>query len=249
MQQQARSWAGFRKAIREAPLAPALILFTSFMGFGALVHSTGFGLAPGLYTTVFVFALPAQVVLVDQVSRGLPLLSVALAVTLTAIRFLPLTITIMPLLRGGRRLSLIHYLAAHFVAITIWIESMRRIPVLPGPMRLSYFFGLAATLVGVAFLGTIAGFAAAGFLPDSFAAALLLLNPLYFFLGLMGGVRRLLDYAPLLLGFALGPLFYKLTPSFDLALTGLVGGTAAFLLLHRDWSGAKGAAVPEVLER
>jgi hypothetical protein len=147
----------------------------------------------------------------------------------------------MPLLRGKRGLSFIHFLASHFVAITIWIEAMRRIPALPAAMRLSYFFGLAVGLVSVGFAGTIAGFAAADFLPKSLAAALLFLNPLYFFLGLMGGVSRVLDYFPLFLGFVLGPLFYLLTPSIDLALTGLVGGTATFLLLHR---GPKRNAAP-----
>ncbi len=231
-----KGWAGYVKALREPPLIPAAILGTSFIGFGALARSTDFGLGPALFSTLFVFALPGQVVLVDQLSRGLPLLSIALAVTVTAVRLLPMTVTLMPQLRGFRRPVWVDYLVSHFVAVTVWIESMRRLPLLPSVMRLPYFLGMATLLIGASAAGTVIGFFAAGFLPRTWAAALLFLTPLYFFLGLMSGARRFGDYVPLFIGFALGPVFFLLMPSIDLLLTGLVGGTVTFLIAKRQRS-------------
>lgn len=42
----------------------------SFVGFGAFTHSMGFGLLPALATTVFIWALPGQVVFVDLWMKG-----------------------------------------------------------------------------------------------------------------------------------------------------------------------------------
>src|SRR5208282_4690933 len=98
-----RAKAGLIKAFRDAPLAPAAVLGLSFVGFGVLCHGTQFGLAAALYTTVFVFALPAQVVLVDQIARHVPLWSAALAVAFTGVRLLPMTVSLLPHLRAGRR--------------------------------------------------------------------------------------------------------------------------------------------------
>lgn len=225
--------AGFLKAFRDAPLAPAAVLGLSFAGFGVLCHGVNLGLVPALYTTVFIFALPAQVVLADQVSRHASLWMAALAVTFTGVRLLPMTAGLMPYLRDGRRPRWVHYLASHFIAVTMWIVAVGRIPLLPRAMRLSYFFGLAVILAGVSFAGTIAGYLLAGSLPRAVAAGLIFLTPIYFFLGLMGNARKAADYAPVLLGLCIAPLSMKLAPRFDLILTGLVAGTASFFLFRR----------------
>jgi len=185
-----RRAAGFIKAFRDAPVAPATVLCFSFIGFGVLCRGAQIGLVPTLYTTVFIFALPAQVVLVDQIARDVPLWTGALAVAFTGVRLLPMTVALIPHLRAGRRLSWIDYLAAHFIAVTMWIESMRRIPFLPRGMRLPYYFGLAVILVGVSLIGTVAGYMVADRLPLTAAASLVFLTPAYFFLGLLGSVAE-----------------------------------------------------------
>ena len=153
-----RRSAGFIKAFRDPPLAPATVLCFSFIGFGVLCRGADIGLAPSVYTTVFIFALPAQVVLVDQIAREIPLWTAALAVAFTGVRLLPMTVSLIPYLRAGRGPRFIDYFVAHFVAVTMWIESMRRIPFLPRGMRLPYYFGLAIILVGVSLAGTVAGY-------------------------------------------------------------------------------------------
>jgi predicted branched-subunit amino acid permease len=183
-----------------------------------------------------VFALPAQVILVDQIAREIPLWTTALAVAFTGVRLLPMTVALMPHLRAARPPRLIDYAAAHFVAVTMWIETR-----LPRDMRLPYYFGLAIILAGVSFAGTIAGYLIADHLPRTVAAGLIFLTPAYFFMGLIGNSRTRGDYAPIVLGFCSAPLFMKFVPSFDLVLTGLLAGTASFLLFRR-----RHAAVPAV---
>jgi predicted branched-subunit amino acid permease len=239
-----RRSAGFIKAFRDPPLAPATVLCLSFVGFGVLCEGAHIGLAPSLYTTVFIFALPAQVVLVDQIARDIPLWTTALAVAFTGVRLLPMTVALIPYLRAGRRPGWIDYFAAHFIAVTMWIESMRRIPFLPRRMRLPYYFGLAVILVGVSLAGTVAGYAVADRLPRTVAASLVFLTPAYFFLGLLGSCRRAPDYAPVLLGLCLEPLAARIAPSFDLLLTGLVAGTASFFIFRRARQAPKPQNVP-----
>jgi predicted branched-subunit amino acid permease len=225
-----RQLAGFFRALKSAPRVPAAVLCFSYIGFGAFCHSTDLGLAAAVYTTIFVFALPAQVILVDEIGRNASLAATALAVAFTGVRLLPMTVALMPHFLAGGRAKLKHYLAAHFVAVTMWIESMRRVPGLPLPMRLPFFLGLALVLVGTSVCGTIAGYILAGVLPSFVAAALIFLTPMYFTLGLLGSCRVSSDYAPIILGFCLAPFFAAYLPSGDLLATGLVGGTLSFLI-------------------
>lgn len=228
-----RGNAGFFRALRNPPVAPAAVLCFSFVGYGVLCRGADLGLLASLYTTVFIFALPAQVILVDDLARGIPIWTTTLAVAFTGVRLLPMTVALMPYLRAGRRPKAFDYLAAHFIAITLWIESMRRIPFLPRRMRMPYYFGLALMLVGVSVFGTVVGYVIADGLPRVVGASLIFLTPTYFFLGLLGNCRRAADYAPVLLGLCSEPLVAKIAPGFDLVLVGLIGGTASFFLFRR----------------
>ena len=225
--------AGFFWAFRHPPVAPAAVLCFSFVGFGVLCQGAGLGFLPSLYTTIFIYALPAQVVLVDEIARDVPMWTIALAVAFTGVRLLPMTVALMPYLRAGRRPKSIDYLAAHFVAVTVWIESMSRIPFMPRRLRMSYYFGLAVILVGVSIVGVIAGYFIADRLPRAAAASLIFLTPTYFFLGILGNCRRRADYAPVALGFCCEPLVAWIAPGFDLVLTGLLAGTASYVIFRR----------------
>src|SRR6516165_2804137 len=83
-------------------------------------------------------------------------------------------------------------------------------------------------------------------LPLTVAASLVFLTPAYFFLGLLGNCRRGPDYAPVLLGLCLEPVAAKIAPSFDLVLTGLVAGTASFLIFRRAREAPKPQSVATI---
>src|SRR5262245_57959831 len=85
----AAAWRG----ARETPIIPALVLCSTFVGFGALTSETGFSLLHTLFMCVFIFALPGQVVLVDEMARGASIVTAAIAVTATSVRLLPMTVS------------------------------------------------------------------------------------------------------------------------------------------------------------
>lgn len=224
-----RGRAAWRGA-RETPFVPAFVLFTTFIGFGALTSETGLSWLHTLLMSCLIFALPGQVVLVDEMARGASVLAAAIAVAATGVRLLPMTVALLPMLRGRSVPKWMEFAVAYFVAVTMWIESMRRAPAVPRELRSAYVLGICALLVTVSSVGAMVGFALAANVPLSVAAALLFVTPLYFLLSMLSGAQSAATVLPIVLGLALGPLFHLIAPDLDLVLTGLIGGTLSFAL-------------------
>ena len=206
-----------------------MVLLGTYIGFGGLLQDIGFPLAAGLFSTLIVWALPAQVILIGGYAAGTAPAVIALAVGLSSVRFFPLTVSILPYLRGRAGLGT-QLLAAHFVAVSAWVESMRHLPGLPAPARLPFFFGVANAYVAISLVATVIGYALAGTLPYALALGLLFLTPVSFLLLLTRNARELVDYLALVFGLALAPLFAEIGGRLDLLWTGLVGGGAAYLV-------------------
>jgi predicted branched-subunit amino acid permease len=222
-------WAAFRRGARETPVVPTVVLSFSFIGFGALTKATGLSLLHTLFMSIFIFALPGQVVLVDEIARGASMMTAAFAVTATAVRLLPMTVALLPAIRAPGGPKWLEYLACYYIAITVWVEAMRRAPLQPRPLRTAYTVGIAAILLASSSSGAVIGFALAASVPKTFAAALLLLTPMYFLLSMLASSRGAGDFLPILVGLGLGPMLHRVVPEIDLLLTGLIGGTASFL--------------------
>lgn len=226
-------WAAFSAGFRIIMAVPAIILAATGAGFGALAKDAGIGIGHTAFMSVVVYATPAQVVLADQLARGAPLIAVAFAVMLTGIRFLPMTVTLMPYLRGPGTRAWQFYLASHFVAITGWSEAVRRLPEQQPAARMPYFLGLGSALMSALLLGTVVGYLVAGTVPPLLTSALLFMTPIYFLLSQILNLREPIDGFALGIGLVLGPVFLLLAPGFDLLLSGLVGGTLAFVIARR----------------
>lgn len=224
----------FLRGLAVSLTLPGVILTASCSGFGALARDAGVSLTNAVFMMATMFALPAQVVLTDQLARGGALMAGALAVTLTGIRMVPMVVTIMPFLHEERRPGWRTFLAVHGIAITGWIEGMRRLPDVPQPLRLTHFLGMVLGLIGVSMLGTAVGFLAAGVLPPLLAAVLLFLTPIYFMMSMLATARVRADYLAIVLGAIIGPLAFLAMPGFDLLAAGLVGGTIAHLVARGD---------------
>lgn len=136
-------YQGVRRGMRE----PGIILAITAMGFGALAHEAGISIGNTMAMMLIFFALPAQVILIDNVSRGASLLATAFAVTLTGVRLLPMTVVLMPYLRSRRYGIFYRIFAVHFIAVTAWVEGMRWIPKLPETLRMTFFLGLGSSLL------------------------------------------------------------------------------------------------------
>jgi predicted branched-subunit amino acid permease len=212
---------------------PGIVLFATALGFGALARDGGFQFEHALFLSALVFALPNQLVLIDQLMRGATLASAALAVTLTAVRLMPMTITLVPLILGSKRGRLLEMLAVHFVAISTWIEGQRRLPAMPEHVRLPFHLGFGTAMSAMMIGGTVAGYLLVAGVPAFVTATLLFITPLYFLLSLVATSRSRMDLAAVGLGCTLSPVLYVVLPGFDLLVTGLAGGTLAYLVGRR----------------
>lgn len=214
--------------------APGFVLMLTSTGFGALARDLGFTLAQAAFITGSLYALPAQVLMIDQLARGAALGVIALAISLTAIRLLPMTVSLMPFVREEPRPTargwLLRLLVSHYFAVSSWLEGMRRLPHLPHHLRLPHIAGVGTAMLGATMIGTIVGFTFSRGLPVAAAAALLMMTPLYFLFSLAAGASSRMDWAALVIGSLLGPVLFMLMPGFDLMITGVVGGTAAYVI-------------------
>jgi len=226
--------AAFGRGTLVALRVPGAVLCATSMGYGALARDSGFEFAQTLLITAAFYALPAQVIFVDQMTRGADVLIAGFAVTLTAVRLLPMTVSMMPYLRDPQSPRWFSFLVVHFVAVTAWIEGQRTLPSLPPHLRIAHYAGIGIGMLVATLSGSAIGFTLSAAVPALLAATLLFMTPLYFMLSLFGAAAAQSDYLAIGLGFVLGPLFFVLFPGLDLLLTGLVGGTIAFLLWRRD---------------
>lgn len=235
--ESAETWSTAQTLLRGATIAfrvPGLVLSVSSMGYGALARDTGLDLGLTLFINATFFALPAQVVLVDQIARGAALSGAAFAVALTAIRLLPMTVSLMPLIRTGDRLPWTGVLAAHFVAISVWVDGFTRLPRLPKRSRFRYYLGMGLGMLAATLTGTTVGYFLASSVPPVIAATLLFMSPSFFLLSQIGSARLPADWVAVALGCVLGPVLYKLVPGLDLLLAGLIGGTIAYVINRRS---------------
>jgi predicted branched-subunit amino acid permease len=211
---------------------PALILLFSFVGFGALCRESGLTVWAAALTTASLWALPGQVVLVGSMAAGVGFLATAIAVGLSAVRLLPMTVSLIPVIRapGIARWKL--FFASYFIAVTAWVFSMQRLPHLPREARFPFFAGFALTLASSGTVVTAASFLLAANLPTLLSAGLVFLTPIYFLSSLFAAAKLRSDRLALGLGVVLWPLFDWLLPAYALLLTGAVAGTGAYLV-HR----------------
>src|ERR1700709_1977528 len=126
-----------------------LVLFATYLGIGALAHDTHFSLAWALASTAFVWAGPAQIILISTLGSGATVVQAAIAVTVSAIRLFPMVVSVLPVLRTPTTKRRHLVLVAHFVAVTLWVECFRLLPQVPRERRVAYVHGLGAGLMSV----------------------------------------------------------------------------------------------------
>ncbi|MEY2776193.1 MAG: hypothetical protein RLY30_291 [Pseudomonadota bacterium] len=221
-----------RSGFRDGLGVPAAVLFAGMMGFGALGHSIGLSLSITGSTTVFMFALPGQIVFAEMMAMGASAWLAGIAAMITAARFLPMTLTVLPQIPRAHQ-SRFRYLTVHMLALTSWAVAMRDFPKIAAEYRQDYLIGLSAACYGCAIPGTFLGYLLAGQVPLPVTVALLFVNPLFFFLTFLE-VRPVANRLALVLGGLIGVGVYPLSPDYSLLAAGLVGGSLAFLLKGRS---------------
>ena len=210
----------------------ALVLIGTYVGLGALAHDYGFTLIWVMVSTVLMWAGPGQVIMISALGTGAALFEVALAVFLSAARFLPMVAALLPLLRGPRTRLRDLLVAAHFTAASMWVESFRLLPPLPRERRIPFCNGLAIGFMLSGHIGTVIGFYLAASLPALLTAALLFLTPMSFLVSTARNSATLVNRLALALGLVVSPLFAYYQVGLDLMWTGLIAGSAAYAV-HR----------------
>jgi len=205
-----------------------LVIGGTYIGIGALAHDFGFSAGWMAFSTVLVWAGPAQVILISALGGGGTLLEAAIAVSLSGIRLLPMVVALLPLLRKESTRLRDLVLPTHFTSVSMWVESLRLLPAMPRQHRIAVCNGISTGLMAVAVTYGFAGFYLAAGLPRLFAGALLFLTPVSFFLSTARNARAMVDKLALVFGLALAPLLVMLQVQLDLMWSGVVGGTLAY---------------------
>jgi hypothetical protein len=207
------------------------VLLGNYLGIGALSYEFGFSAGWMVLSTLLVWAAPAQVILISTLNTA-ALFEVALAVTLSSVRFLPMVAALLPMFNrpGQRQRNLL--MPMHLTAISVWVEGMRLLPVVPQERRTAFYNGLGTGLMFAAVIASIAGHYLAARLPSLFAAALLFLTPMALLMSLSRGSRTLLDRLAFGLGLVIGPVLAAYKVGLDLMWTGIIAGTTAYVV-HR----------------
>lgn len=222
--------AGFRDAL----MLPAWVVGLALTGVGSLARDIGYPVEVAVLSTMLVWAGPSQVLFFASIAAGAAWSAIALAIGFASLRFLPMTVAILPLLRRPGQGIATQMLIAHYVAVTAWIEGLRRLPGIAPEERVAYFLGFGNALVLVSSLCTFAGFHLAGVVPAPVAAGLLCLTPIFFLCSMTAGIHGLGDMLAIGLGLALAPAAsWAIGGGFDLIAGGLAGGSAAFLIQRR----------------
>ena len=205
-----------------------LVVTGSYIGIGALAQQFGFSAGWAVASSLLIWAAPAQVILVSTLGAGAALIEVALAVTLSSVRLMPMVVALLPVIKTERTRMRDLILPAHFTAISMWVEALRLLPQVPRENRIAYCNGLGAGFVANAMAASAAGYYLAGGLPLPLAAMLLFLTPMSFMTSVIRNSRLLVDRLAFGLGFVVGPLMIWGKVDLGLMWTGLIGGTAAY---------------------
>ena len=225
--------AAFLGGIRSALTSVFFVVLAgTYVGMGALAH--GFGLTAWwlALSTVLVWAAPAQVILISALGAGAPLIEVAIAVSLSAVRLFPMVVALLPLLRepGTRLRDLL--LPTHFTSVSMWVESLRLLPGVPRERRIAFSNGLSVGYMGTAASFGFVGYYLAAELPPLLAGALLFLTPMSFLMSTARNAKAMMDKLALVLGLVLGTTLTATGVQLDLMWTGIGGGTLAYVV-HR----------------
>ncbi len=207
----------YRIGISDGGRLPAALLVISLMGFGSLCRESGLSLDFAVVQLVTMWAMPGQIAFVELYATGNTMFAIVLAVAMANARFMPMTATLMPLLRPGMRRSAWLYAMSHLVSFNAWVWVLRRCPELPPARRAAYYMGFVTMTF------------AAGMVPGNVTLAMVFVNIVYFVL-MLADARGLAALLAVIAGAVTAPFLHLATSDWGLLLSGLIGGTLAFMV-------------------
>lgn len=224
--------SGLGTGMRDAFGLPTVVLIGSLTGYGALAHDTGFGAGLAVLSTILVWGLPGQIVMAEMYAAGADILAIAIAVGMANMRFFPMAVSLIPTLAGTSAPA--RMAQAQLMSATSWAYVMRASAPETPSARLGYHTGFAGVCMSVAATATLVGYLGAAGLPKPLALALLFINACFLLLLLLDTKGRGAMVA-VLTGVTAGIPINMALPDTGLIVTGIVGGTAGFLIDRSPW--------------
>jgi predicted branched-subunit amino acid permease len=210
----------------------AMVIFGSYVSIGAFAHDLGFSIVWLSVSTALVWAAPAQVIVIASLAAGTTAVEIAIAVTLSAIRLLPMVVSVLPVIKAPDTPLRSLILPSHLTAISVWIETLRLSPDLPRPARIPFMNGIGVIMMSLALLGGLAGHVLAAILPVVLVSAMQFLTPMSFLSSTVRNGRSLSERIAVVAGLVMAPALAWLDVGLDLLWAGIVGGTFAYAV-HR----------------
>jgi len=118
---------------------PVLALSASYLGFGSLIRDSDLSVWLAVFSTFITWALPGQIAMIELYGTGASLLVITATVSLVNVRFLPMVVTVMPIIRDPGVPSWRYYLSAHLLSINSWAYLIQRGPLMPREERFPYY--------------------------------------------------------------------------------------------------------------
>lgn len=211
---------------------PAFILFFTMMGFGSFARSAGFEIEMAVAASMLIWGLPGQLAMVDLSAGGQPVMAIIFACSLANARFLPMVVSFLPLISNRDTKFSRLIFDAQMLSINSWAMCLRSFPEIDEHYRYRYYIVFAGIILSAALIGTIVGHAGSLILPHALVLGLIFASPLFFAL-VLSAVPSFSHRLAMIAGCVMMPLLHEWLPSFDLLLTGLTGGSIAFLIGRR----------------
>lgn len=219
---------------------PAVALFATMAGFGAISRESGLDVFVTLASTLFIWGMPGQVAFVDLYAVGASGAVIFTAVALANLRMLPMTVSGLPMMRlKDHGIGLFGRVGiAHLLAVTGWAQLTAAQSKVPPAGILPYYLGFVSIIYIAASAGTIFGYYLSDLVPDPVIRVAIFATPVYLLL-LVGSARQWGNRVAVILGAMLGPLTYPVLGDWCIMAAGLGGGTMAVLAARYRASGGR----------
>ena len=210
--------------------SPAIALTCCFVAIGALLKNLGFNIQESIFSTVLTYALPGSLVMAESMLIGASLLNIFLAVWIVNARLYPMAVSLFPLMMHKSQPKWKYYFSCHFIAVSAWLIMKSNYKKIPKEHRIDYWIGIGSAAMCASIFGTFIGFSFSEYLNKDMMMGLAILNPVYFLCMLVGASTNIPVTLSVLIGTVLGPIIYLFSPEWSILLTGVIGGSIAYLI-------------------
>ena len=210
--------------------SPAIALTCGFIAIGALLKNLGFNIQESIFSTVLTYALPGSLVMAESMLIGASLLNIFLAVWIVNARLYPMAVSLFPLMMHKSQPKWKYYFSCHFIAVSAWLIMKSNYKKIPKEHRIDYWIGIGSAAMCASIFWTFIGFSFSEYLNKDMMMWLSILNPVYFLCMLVGASTTIPITLSVLIGTILGPIIYLFSPEWSILLTGVIGGSIAYLI-------------------